>query len=844
MTSSIKKFTLALTAAILLPISGDAKPRRPKAVTAKCASYDQQTQFTKEPTSVDKLTTLWYTRPAINWNQALPLGNGRVGAMAFGGVDKDLIQFNHTNLWLTPGIDEKWFTMDKYPDRRETIEKIRKLIFEGKTYQAHELVKKDIFIYNKNRFQAMGSYQPFALLDFDYQFKSKDVSGYIRTLDMETGIASSQFTRDNTTYKREVFVAKGQDLILLKVTADGEGTINTDIKLDRPVHYPHQTPKTGKLDQNSIFIEGTANGSKVSKHSTSYTAVARAFNKEGSVTAKDGLITVKGAKELVVVLSCATNFNKELPFSPLKLDLKKECLDIISGLNSNKYPALRKLAVDDHSELFNRVSINIGNKAINDRPTDLRVKYDDRNPKLKEADKITPVYDHILETQLFQMGRYLMITSSREGNIAPALRGLWNSNLIPTWAADYHHNINTQMSYWPAEVVNLSECHRPYFELLNRQLPDGQKTASEMFGCRGTLTTVLHGIHQLALPSMPPRAFWVMGGAWAATHIMEHYRFGNDLEYLRNTGYPLLKEHVLFCLDFAVKHPETGKIVLGPNVSAENTFAMNADEAKKKQWSHEDMGCAMDQQLAWQLYKDFLDASKLLGIDDEITAEVRKALPQLAGTEIASNGTVMEWSREYVEAEPFHRHLSHLFAFYPGAQFNIDKDPELAAAALKTIANRSSGPNGAGKIGWSIPWVAALYARFRESEKALEFLKYYHSSRVISNNLMSNQSAAIEQCYGHTAAIAEMLVQSHDGTIQLLPALPAEWKDGEVSGLVARNGFEVSIKWKDGQLTEASILSKKGKSCKIRYKGSSLSPSFKLNQNIKFTSKGNKLSLK
>lgn len=781
----------------------------------KLESYDRATVFVKDADLAQDANTLWFDRPASKWEQAFPLGNGTFGAMVFGGIEKDLIQFNHLELWLPPSADEKYI-FGELPDKTATVDKVRKLLFEGKAHEAHKIVDAELLIKAKNRFQGMGSHVTFGELHFDYDYAggTKQVENYSRALDMSTGVTHTNYTIGRTDYEREVFIADDLNVVAIRMRATGSDRISTRINFNRPVNFPHQKPEVGSFGENAIYLKGIAHGQKKTAYDTSYAAVARAFVHGGKIDSKDGVLSVSGADELFVILSGSIDFNKDEPYKPLKGDLIVNAEGLLDAFQKVAWKESKAAAIKVHSELFDRVHLRLGPEKKNDIPTTARLSNSSMLKGITEAHTLN--YDGLLDSQLFQLGRYILITSAR-GEMGPPLAGLWNPELMPMWSGDYHHNINTQMYYWPAEVGNLSECHESYVTMMERQLPSAKKLASQMFGCRGAAVGVLNGMHHSIFPSKPPRAFWVMGGAWSATHIMDHYRFGGDREFLEERGFPILKEHVLFCLDWMVEDPHTGKLVLGPDASPENTFLVKEEDREKKRWGQEDMGTAMDQQLAWQLFHDYLEACEILGIKDEVVSEIKAALPRLETTHLTADGRIREWSHDYFDGEPNHRHVSHLFGFYPGYQFNTNNAPELVEGARKTLQRRSEGHNGAGKVGWSISWLVALHARFYDVEKSFEFVTRYHSEKVIHPNLMGRGGNALEQSAGFTAGIAEMLLQSHRGEIELLPCIPTVWAEGAVSGLVARGGFEVSMEWKNGQLIDASIHSKRDQSCQVRY---------------------------
>ena len=801
---------------IMIKLRGKPKKRMPKTQT-KCKTYPSRAIFAKYLPKIDKATTLWFQFPATTWLEAFPIGNGSFGAMIFGGLTKDVVQFNHDSLWTPPDISED-IIKGNYPDKTKEINEMRKLIFENKGYEAHKIANEKI----QKRYD-VGSYQPFAELNFDYDFgkklKKDDIKDYHRQLDMTTGVTSTHFKIGETTYERQIFVSDDKSVIGIRLKATGPGKFSANINLSRPIHFEHQKAKTESCGPNSISIAGKAYGDETSPYATSYEAVAKAMTKGGTVSSNDGVLTIKDSSEMTIMLAGATNYNIKEPFKPLPLDLRKDCLKLLESFVAKGWDKEKTKAVAEHGNIFNRVDIRIGKEQKNDIPLDTRVR---KSRELAEGE-----YDHYLTSQLFQMGRYLLISSSRPGSLWVNLRGIWNSELHPSWNSDYHHDINIEMSYWAAEVTNMSECHIPLFDSLKILAPRGRQVASKMFGCRGAFVALCHGVYLTAYPPMPPRSLWAMGGPWDATHIMEHYRFGGDKEYLKNEGYPIMKDYVLFCLDWLVKDPRTGKLVAGPDYSPETAYAKDEEHKKKRQWGHEDMGCAMDQQIIWQLFTDFLEASKVLGVSDDLTKEVKEKFTQLGPTRIGADGTIMEWSQDWISSEPAHRHISHMWAMFPGNQFHVDNAPKMMEAGRKTLAIRTDSDRGGRRVTWSNCYYICFYARFGMAEKALYWINNLNRIRGFNMNLMGSQGQVLDCNYGYPAAVTEMLLQSHTGEIKLLPALPKAWSEGEVSGIVARGGFEISIKWKNGKLIDASILSKLGNPCVVRYKDKKISLNLK-----------------
>ena len=793
--------------------------KRPKTTTMLKEAHPGRFVFAPYKPNFEKATTLWFQYPALSWLEAMPLGNGGFGCMDFGGLTKDVIQFNHDTLWSPPSLDPAK-TNNGYPNKEKEINQVRQLIFEGKAPEAHDVIAKKV----QTKYD-VGSYQPFAELHFDYDFGFKlekgSVKKYSRSLDMETGVATTYFEIGETKYERQVFVVNDKDVIGIRMRAIGGAKFSAKMNLFRPHYFDHQIPEIESCGPNSISISGKAHGYDESKYSTSYEGIAQVKVADGSSQSKNGILSVTNTSDMTVWISGTTNYNVADPFTPLAEDLRKKSQNLLKDVNARAWDTAFKGAVKAHNDIFGRVDIRLGAEQKNDMPLDVRIR---AAKELGENE-----FDHYFISQMFQMGRYLLITSSRPGSMWVNLRGIWSSDLKAAWNSDYHHDINIEMSYWSAEVTNMSECHRPLFDSLKYLRPRGQRVAKEMFGSRGVFVALCHGGYLTACPPEPPRAMWGMAGPWDATHIMEHYRFGQDKKYLKNYSYDIMKDHVLWALDWLVVDPRNGKLVAGPDYSPETAYALSEEHRKNRRWGHEDMGSTMSQQITHQLFSDFLEASAVLGIDDAIVKEVKMKRAKLAPTKIGADGTIMEWSGDYISSEPDHRHISHMWAMFPGNQFHVDNAPKLMDAGKKTLDIRTDTNRSGRIVPWSNIYYVNFYARFGLGDKALYWInslsRSMHPSKKVRGcaafnpNGMGSQGLVNDANYGYPGAVAEMLLQSHTGEIKLLPALPKAWNQGEISGIVARGGFEISMQWSAGKLQNVKVFSKNGSPGILTYKG-------------------------
>ncbi|HOQ03932.1 MAG TPA: glycoside hydrolase family 95 protein [Anaerohalosphaeraceae bacterium] len=887
--------------------------------------------------------TLWYSQPAEEWTEALPVGNGRLGAMVFGGTVEERIQLNEETVWAGPPVPQAkegfreavektrvlWFE-GKYAEAQQTIQSVMGSPIEPRSYQTlgdlylrmdtqkqptepplsiqgwkrgPELTGVDVsqlaetfddtgwpaasslevpegktvvfrarfhltaqqiekgltrlalepiddkgivylngkelgrtaiwnksYAFNASRLLREGR-NVLAVAVTNYygqgcmaagvrliQQQQIPVEGYRRQLDLDTAIATTRFVYEGVHYTREVFSSPADNILVIRVVGDKPGKLNLKAALERPADFT-----TAAAGPDAIEMYGQAQH-EGRQQGVKWHCLLKVQTEGGRVRSDNNQLVIENADSATFYLAAATDYNLKDPAKPLPRDRRQVCRQQVKSACSKPYEQLKAEHIAEHQRLFRRCLLDLTGPDCTEKPTDVRLE------AVKDG-----ADDPGLTALYFHFGRYLLISSSRPGCMPANLQGIWNDMIAAPWDCDYHININIQMNYWPAEVTNLSECHTPFLEFVERLAPNGRQTARRLYGARGFCASFTTDAWLYTDPfGNVQYGLWPHGGGWASQHFMEHYRFTQDKDFLRERAYPLLKEAALFYLDYLTPHPQTGLLTAGPETSPENLYLSSTREKIAVS-----MGPSMGQQIIWDVFSNTLEAAEILGIQDEFTRRVQTALEKLAPTQIGPDGRLMEWALPFEEAEPGHRHMSHLFGLHPGRQYNIYDHPEIMEAVKKTIEYRLA--HGGGHTGWSRAWMILFWSRLHEPQKAYENLQALLAKSTLPNLFDNHPPFQIDGNFGGTAAVAEMLLQSHirtpDGKvlIELLPALPAQWQQGRIQGLRARGGFEIDLAWKEHRLERAVVRAAADNACRIRYKEKMLDRTVKAGASIVLT---------
>lgn len=739
---------------------------------------------------------LQYDKPATNWNEALPLGNGRLGAMVFGNPQKEELQLNEETVWAgEPGNN---VPKNVYPN----IEAIRKLLFEGKNKEAQALALTTFPRQAPKDLNYGMPYQTVGSLWIEFPGHEK-YSDYKRDLDIEKAVSSVSYKVNGITYKRELLASFSDDVIIVKLIADKKKSISFSLSATSP-----QLLSNFKTQENKLFFEGTTGSADNKKGKVKFVGEAACTLKGGNLTSTADKLIIKDADEVIIRIAIATNFKN---YNDLSANPSEKAAAVIAKASKKNYAKSFQNHVGAYQKYFNRVSLYLGDSPQSNKTTDVRIK------------EFANSYDPQLVGLYFQFGRYLLISSSQPGNQPANLQGIWNHKLNPAWDSKYTVNINTEMNYWPAEITNLGEMHQPLFAMLKDLAVTGKESASEMYHARGW--NMHHNTDLWRMTGVVDGGFyglWPMGGAWLTQHLWQHYLYTGDREFLKEY-YPVLKGAAQFYLDVLQEEPEHKWLVVAPSMSPENTYQSSVGVSA---------GTTMDNQLVFDTFNNIVNASKVLETDKTFADSVAVALKRLPPMQIGQYSQLQEWLHDLDKPNDHHRHISHLYGLFPSGQISPFRTPQLIEAAKNTLISR-----GDVSTGWSMGWKVNWWARLLDGNRAFKLIKDQlspapteskgESGGTYPNLFDAHPPFQIDGNFGCTAGITEMLLQSYDGAIYLLPALPDDFKNGKVTGLKARGGFEVSMEWENGKVKQVKIKSSLGGNCRLR-----LSSDVKLNGGI------------
>jgi len=776
---------------------------------------------------------LWYKQPAKVWEEALPLGNGRLGAMVFGGVADERIQLNENTLWDGYPVDAT------NPKALGALPEVQKLLFENKNKEAVKLAAETML----GQPSGVKSYQ--SLAEVYYDMPHLYASDYIRSLDLSTAVSTTEYTADGVRYKREHFASAVDGVIIVRITADKQNKINMSLAMRR-----ERDAKVKTAGTNSLILSGKISSRNRNRDAEktpdclSFASQVQAVTDNGKVYFKNNMredpaLIIENANSVTLYISGATNYpgldNLINGISTLTGNPEEKCAAAIQKAIGKPYDNVKADHIADHQQYFNRVLLDLETpaKTTSSMPTDERLALAKKNGKPDLG---------LVETY-FQFGRYLLISSSRPGGMPANLQGLWCWQLNAPWNADYHTNINFQMNYWPSGITNIPEMQLPMIKLMELLVKPGSKTARDMYNANGWVVHHLTDAWGFTAPADGPQGIWPVGSAWLAQHPWEQYCYTGDKTFLKETAFPLMKGAAEFIMDFLVEAPAgtayAGKLVTNPSYSPENSFFL--PDGSRSEFTY---GATMDLQIIHDLLTNCINACKELNIEKDFLKKCEMTLSRIPQTRISKEtGRIMEWAEDYKEVDPRHRHTSHLFGLHPGNQITVVGTPALAEAARKTLISR-----GDAGTGWGLAWKINMWNRLHDGDHAFKLLSVLLKDKTLPNLFDDHPPFQIDGNFGATAAIAEMLLQSQlrkkDGSyeVELLPSLPSDMaKKGSVKGLLARGGFVVDISWENGKLTEAVIHSKLGGKLNLRTGATNKTYNTKAGETIRFSGKLEKI---